>query len=288
MEHERRGHAGAAWLAGGLVLVACLGVKAASPGDAYWINDCGNKALLAERLLETGFRDPHFRSRGALVDPSGRSRAWRSSCSTRPTTRTHSAVTSSRTWSPPPTRRWAVEWPVGSIRWRACWVASASRPRSAGSSRAPGWPRRWWASPWARPAAVCSFRCSRRPGPRCGARDCGACSRARARSRRSSWTTACCSSGRCSRWSGRACEVPGARPPASRCGWAWCPVCSSRCSLRAAAVTVAEKKGRGGFLLVLPAGSPQVALGHGLACRPAARSRGRLRYADLDVYRCDR
>ncbi len=59
-----------AGLAGALALAACLGVAAAGPEEAYWINDCGNKALVAERLIETGFRDAHLRP--GLADPSGR------------------------------------------------------------------------------------------------------------------------------------------------------------------------------------------------------------------------
>jgi hypothetical protein len=58
---------------GGLgVLAACLAVIAATPGDAYWINDCGNKALVAERLLETGFRRAAFAGPDPALDPEGR------------------------------------------------------------------------------------------------------------------------------------------------------------------------------------------------------------------------
>jgi 4-amino-4-deoxy-L-arabinose transferase-like glycosyltransferase len=34
-----------------------MAVVAATPGDAYWISDCGNKALVAKQLLETRFAD---------------------------------------------------------------------------------------------------------------------------------------------------------------------------------------------------------------------------------------
>ena len=62
----------AAAAAGAVVLAACLAVIAATPGDAYWINDCGNKALVAERLLETGFRQADFAQPGRALDPEGR------------------------------------------------------------------------------------------------------------------------------------------------------------------------------------------------------------------------
>ena len=35
---------------GALVFVISLAVVYATPHDAYWVADCGNKALLAERL----------------------------------------------------------------------------------------------------------------------------------------------------------------------------------------------------------------------------------------------
>ncbi len=54
------------------VLATCLAVIAATPGDAYWINDCGNKALVAERLLETGFRQAAFAQPDPALDPEGR------------------------------------------------------------------------------------------------------------------------------------------------------------------------------------------------------------------------
>ena len=66
-----RGFAAAA-AAGAGVLAACLAVIAATPGDAYWINDCGNKALVAERLLESGFRQADFAQPGRALDPEGR------------------------------------------------------------------------------------------------------------------------------------------------------------------------------------------------------------------------
>ncbi len=63
---------GAAAAAGAGVLAACLAVIAATPGDAYWINDCGSKALVAERLLETGFRNAAFEQLDPALDPEGR------------------------------------------------------------------------------------------------------------------------------------------------------------------------------------------------------------------------
>jgi hypothetical protein len=59
-------------IAGAGVLAACLAVIAATPGDSYWINDCGNKALVAERLLATGFREAAFARPDAALDPGGR------------------------------------------------------------------------------------------------------------------------------------------------------------------------------------------------------------------------
>jgi len=58
--------------AGTGVLAVCLAVIAAMPGDAYWINDCGNKALVAERLLETGLRQAAFANPDPALDPEGR------------------------------------------------------------------------------------------------------------------------------------------------------------------------------------------------------------------------
>jgi hypothetical protein len=58
--------------AGVLVFAACAAVIAALPGDAFWINDCGSKALIAERLLASGFADAHFALRDARIDPTGR------------------------------------------------------------------------------------------------------------------------------------------------------------------------------------------------------------------------
>jgi hypothetical protein len=56
-------------IAGAIALLACLVVIYATPSDAYWICDCGNKALLAERLLETSYTDLNFDYPGASVDP---------------------------------------------------------------------------------------------------------------------------------------------------------------------------------------------------------------------------
>ena len=71
-ERELRGRIRAAAGSGCAALVAYLTVIAASPGDAYWINDCGSKALVAKRLAQTGFRDAAFDYPGAALDPAGR------------------------------------------------------------------------------------------------------------------------------------------------------------------------------------------------------------------------
>jgi len=55
-----------------LVFATALALLLATPGDGFWINDCGNKALVAKRLLETGFRNPHFDYPAVAVDPSAR------------------------------------------------------------------------------------------------------------------------------------------------------------------------------------------------------------------------
>ena len=59
----------AAILSSGIAFAACLAVLVSTPGDSYWINDCGNKALVAKRLLETGYRDLGFDYPAAAVDP---------------------------------------------------------------------------------------------------------------------------------------------------------------------------------------------------------------------------
>ena len=60
---------GSAIVVGAIVLAACLAVIYGTPRDSYWIVDCGNKALVAERLLETGFGELSFDYPGAAVDP---------------------------------------------------------------------------------------------------------------------------------------------------------------------------------------------------------------------------
>ncbi len=53
-------------VASGLAVFALsMAVVVATPGDAYWINDCGNKALVAQRLLETRFADASFEQAAA-------------------------------------------------------------------------------------------------------------------------------------------------------------------------------------------------------------------------------
>jgi len=49
----------AAAAAGLVTLAASLAVIAATPGDAYWINDEGNKALVAQRLLAPAPGEAH-------------------------------------------------------------------------------------------------------------------------------------------------------------------------------------------------------------------------------------
>jgi hypothetical protein len=61
----------AAVIAGSLVLLACLAVVVATPSDSFWIVDCGNKALLAQRFLETGYTELNFDYPGEQVDPDG-------------------------------------------------------------------------------------------------------------------------------------------------------------------------------------------------------------------------
>ena len=48
------GGGSAAWLAGLVSAAACLALVHTSPADAYWTGDCASRALLAERLRETG------------------------------------------------------------------------------------------------------------------------------------------------------------------------------------------------------------------------------------------
>ncbi len=51
---------GAALGVGALAFLACMAVVYATPRDSFWIVDCGNKALLATRLLETHFGSLNF------------------------------------------------------------------------------------------------------------------------------------------------------------------------------------------------------------------------------------
>lgn len=59
-------------LAAAAALAACLAVVWATPGDAYWIVDCGNKALVAQRLLDSSYADASFDYPGARFDPERR------------------------------------------------------------------------------------------------------------------------------------------------------------------------------------------------------------------------
>lgn len=60
-------------LAVGLAVAAvCLAFVHGTRSDAYWTGDCANKALVAARLLETGFRDPSFDYPAVALDPERR------------------------------------------------------------------------------------------------------------------------------------------------------------------------------------------------------------------------
>jgi hypothetical protein len=58
-------------LCGATALIATLVVIYATPNDAYWIVDCGAKALLAERLVETRFTSLDLGYPAAAFDPDG-------------------------------------------------------------------------------------------------------------------------------------------------------------------------------------------------------------------------
>jgi len=60
-----------AMLAGVVAATACLVVITATPREAFWIVDCGHKALVAQRLLETGFTDLAFDYPARELDPPG-------------------------------------------------------------------------------------------------------------------------------------------------------------------------------------------------------------------------
>ena len=59
-------------VAAGAVLAACAAVVWSTPGDAYWIADCGSKALVAQRLLDSNYADASFDYPAARFDPEGR------------------------------------------------------------------------------------------------------------------------------------------------------------------------------------------------------------------------
>jgi hypothetical protein len=56
---------------GSVTLFACVAVIATTPDDAYWIGDCGAKALLARHLVSTGFGSLVFDYPASALDPSG-------------------------------------------------------------------------------------------------------------------------------------------------------------------------------------------------------------------------
>lgn len=59
-------------IAVGLAVTAtCLAFVHAGRSDAYWTGDCANRALVAARLLETGYRSPDFDYPAAALDPAG-------------------------------------------------------------------------------------------------------------------------------------------------------------------------------------------------------------------------
>lgn len=58
-------------LAAGVVLVVCLVVVLATARESFWIADNGNKALVAQRLLDTGFRDLRLDYPAVALDPEG-------------------------------------------------------------------------------------------------------------------------------------------------------------------------------------------------------------------------
>ena len=60
-----------AMFAGIVAAAACLAVIYTTPRQAFWIVDCGHKALVAQRLLETGFRDLGFDYPAEALDPRG-------------------------------------------------------------------------------------------------------------------------------------------------------------------------------------------------------------------------
>jgi len=55
-----------------VALLVCVGVLLATTAETFWINDCGNKALMAERLWESGYRELAFDRPATPVDPQGR------------------------------------------------------------------------------------------------------------------------------------------------------------------------------------------------------------------------
>ena len=58
-------------LAGVVATTVCLVVVIATPREAFLIVDCGHKALVAQRLLETGFSDLGFDYPAERLDPEG-------------------------------------------------------------------------------------------------------------------------------------------------------------------------------------------------------------------------
>lgn len=56
---------------GALAAAACLAVVYATPPDAYWVVDCGSRALLARRLLDSGFRSVDLDYPASALDPAG-------------------------------------------------------------------------------------------------------------------------------------------------------------------------------------------------------------------------
>lgn len=57
--------------AAAVALIVCLWILSSLPRDAFWIADNGNKALVAERLVASGFRDFDFSHPAERFDEGG-------------------------------------------------------------------------------------------------------------------------------------------------------------------------------------------------------------------------
>jgi len=68
--HQRRW--GLALVAGAITTCTCLALIHTTAVDAYWTGDCANRALVARRLHDTGFRTLAFDYPAQSLDPTGR------------------------------------------------------------------------------------------------------------------------------------------------------------------------------------------------------------------------